>query len=94
LTANAGHELEEGAPLRGDQLRTLADDLGERLRAAADALDKLRSAGWSATVAMYDAFLVHDEVRTKEEAERQLQALGIDPSELMIIEDEEEDEEF
>src|SRR4051794_11262210 len=39
LFGNAGHELEEGARVSGKQLRTLADELQERLRKAADILD-------------------------------------------------------
>ena len=45
---SVGQELEEGAPVRGQQVRELATSLGERLLAAADLLDRLTAAGWSA----------------------------------------------
>ncbi len=93
LFGNAGHELEEGTRLEGKQLRALAEALRERLEKAAELLDRAQAGGWSATVAMYDAFLMHPDVETQAEAEQRFQALGIDPAELMIIEDEEEEEE-
>src|SRR5262249_53950009 len=92
LFGNAGHELEEGAALGGEQLRTLGGELRERLRQAAEALDKLQAAGWSATVAMYDALLAHAAVQTRAEAERRLRELDIDPAGLMIVEEVQEDE--
>jgi hypothetical protein len=93
LFGNAGHELEEGARLESKQLRALAEVLRERLEKAAEILDRAQSGGWSAIVAMYDAFLTHPDVQTQAEAEQRLLALGIDLAELMIIEDEEEEEE-
>jgi hypothetical protein len=92
LFGNAGHELEEGASVSGQQLRTLADELQERLRKAADTLDKLVSAGWTAQTALYDVLLQHDQVQTRADAEQRLRDLGIDPAELMIFEEPEEDE--
>jgi hypothetical protein len=92
LFGNAGHELEEGARVTGQQLRTLADDLQERLRKAADTLDKLVGAGWTAQTALYDVLLRNDQVQTRAEAEQRLRELGIDPGELMIFEEMEEEE--
>jgi hypothetical protein len=92
LFGNPGHELEEGAALKSTQLRELGITLRERLDKAADVLDKLVAEGWSAQVAMFDALLIHPDVQTREEAVRRLQALGINPDELMIVEDVEEDE--
>jgi hypothetical protein len=92
LFGNPGHEMEEGATVKGQQLRDLAAGLTERLHKAANTLDKLAGAGWSSRLAMYDVILLHSEVRTREDATRRLQALGIDPHELMIIEDVEEEE--
>jgi hypothetical protein len=91
LFANPGQELEEGAAVKGQQLRDLAADLTERLHQAADALDRLTAAGWSCQVAMYELLLFHNEVRTREEAALKLRALGIDPSSLMIVEDVEQE---
>jgi hypothetical protein len=87
-----GRELEEGAVLTGPQLRDLAAQLHERLLRAADTLDRLTAAGWTARAAMYDALLAQDEVETKEEAEHRLTALGLDPEELMIVEDVEDED--
>jgi hypothetical protein len=89
---NPGQELEEGATVKGQQLRDLAADLQERLHKAADTLDKLGAAGWTGRVAMYDVILLHEGVQTREEAASRLRELGVDPEELMIIEDVEEDE--
>jgi hypothetical protein len=92
LFGNAGHELEEGVKVTGQQLRTLADELQERLRKAADILDQLAAAGWRAETALYDVLLRHDHVQTQAEAEQRLRELGIDPGVLMIVEEPEEDE--
>jgi hypothetical protein len=93
LFGNPGRELEEGAAVRGKDLRTLAADLNERLLKAADDLDKLLADGWSAEVAMYEALLTHSAVATREDAERRVRALGIDPNGLMIVEEIDEDDE-
>jgi hypothetical protein len=87
-----GRELEEGAPLKGKPLRDLAGDLHERLHKAADTLDKLTAAGWHTQLAMYDVMLSQPGVETRAEAVRRLTALGLDPEELMIVEEVEEDE--
>ena len=92
LFGNPGHELEEGAPIKGDHLRNLAVELQERLQQAAERLDKLTGAGWRTQAAMYEVILHHAAVATREEAARRLQDLGIDPEELMIVEDVEEEE--
>src|SRR5262249_43563726 len=92
LFGNAGQELEEGARVTGQQLRTLADELQQRLQKAADILDKMAAAGWMAETALYDVLLQHDQVHTQAEAEQRLRELGIDPAELMIFEEPEEDE--
>jgi hypothetical protein len=88
-----GRELEEGSDLKGAQLRLLAGELGERLQKAAEMLEKLHAAGWSARVAMYDVILTRLGVETKEDAERWLGELGLAAEEFLIIEDVEEEEE-
>jgi hypothetical protein len=87
-----GREMEEGVVARSQQLRDLAASLHERLLAAADTLDKLAGAGWTARVAMYDLILSRHGVDTQEEAVAQLTALGIVPEEMLIIEDVDEEE--
>jgi len=93
LFGNPGQELEEGTPIKGQHLRNLAEELQDRLEKAAETLDKLAGAGWSSRLAMFDIILLHREVQTHDEATRRLQALGIDPEEMMIVEDVEEEEE-
>lgn len=88
-----GRELEEGSDVKGVQLRKLANELQERLNKAADSLEKLHAAGWSARVAMYDVILSRVGVETKEEAERRLGELGLAAEEFILIEDVEEEEE-
>jgi hypothetical protein len=94
LFGNPGQELEEGAPVKGQQLRELATQLQERLGKAADILDNLARAGWSTQLAMYDAILFHPHAKTHAEVLSLLQPLGIDPEMMMIVEDvaEEDDE--
>jgi hypothetical protein len=92
LFGNPGRELEEGAAVKGQQLRDLAANLSERLHKAAAMLDKLAAAGWTTSLAMYEVFLLHDEVQTRDEAIRRLRELEINPDELMIVEEVDEDE--
>ena len=92
LFGNPGQELEEGTAVKGQHLRNLAAELQDRLQKAAETLDKLALAGWSSRMAMFDVILLHREVQTRDEAMRRVQALGIDPEDLMIIEDIEEEE--
>ena len=92
LFGNPGRELEEGAAVKGKDLRTLAADLNDRLLKAADELDKLLADGWSAEVAMYEVLLMHPTTATREDAERRLRVLGIDPDGLMIVEEIDEDD--
>lgn len=92
LFGNPGHELEEGARVKGQQLRELAEALDERLRQAAETLDRLGADGWSAHVAMFELFLSHPEVHTQEQAEVRLRASGVDPTQMMILEDLDEEE--
>ncbi len=87
-----GRELEEGLDVKGVQLRKLAAELQERLGKAADTLEKLHAAGWSARVAMYDVILTRSGVETKEEAERRLRELTFNSEDFLIMEDVEEEE--
>ena len=85
------HELTEEKRVSGRHLRALGDELRERLLKAANLLDKLEAAGWVAGIAMYEVTLTYDGVETREQAEQRLGAIGIDPVELMIIEEVEDD---
>ena len=87
-----GHELEEGSAVQGRQLRDLGKELLDRLQRAAETVDKLAAEGWSARVALYDVLLARKGVETREEAARQLTALGINPEDLVIVEEIEEED--
>ncbi len=91
LFGNPGHELEEGGPAKGQDLRDLADALRDRLLQGAETLDKLTADGWTAQVAMFDLIVSHPQISTKEETERRLRSLEIDPEPFLIIEDVEDE---
>jgi hypothetical protein len=93
LFGSPGQEIEPGAALQGRHLRTLATQLHDRLHKAADLLDRLRDGGWSTHLGENDILLHHPAVRTQEDALRELQAQGIDPQDVLIFEDVEEDDE-
>ncbi len=84
-------ELEEQAVLQGRHLRKLAAELNDRLQRAADILDLLTANGWKARLAMYEAIVSRPGVETREEAERQLRALGVAVEDLFLIEEVEEE---
>jgi hypothetical protein len=90
LFGDPGRELEEGATSK--DLRHLADDLRDRLLRAAEALDRLSAGGWSARVGAFDLLLSHPQVASREQAEARLRALGLDPEQLLIVEDVDEEE--
>jgi hypothetical protein len=91
LFGHPGNELEESVAVQGRHLRKLADDLHVRLNKAADTVDKLRSAGWTTQMALFDVVFHREGVESEDEAVRQIQALGLDPEAFMIVEDVEED---
>ena len=93
LFGEPARELEGEATLSGRQLRDLAEQLRERLEKAADTLDRLRDAGWQARVALYEVVLTRGGVETREQAEQQLRAAGVNPDEMMIVEEVEDEEE-
>jgi hypothetical protein len=92
LFGAVGQEMEEGQPVKGQQLRELADSLGERLRSAADLIDRLAAAGWSARIALCDVVFSSATVQTRAEAESRLRDLGADPEQFVIFEDVEEED--
>jgi hypothetical protein len=92
LFGNPGRELEEGSAVKGQQLRDLGDGLRERLHKAAATLDTLAADGWTTSLAMYEVFLLHDDVKTRDEAIRRLRELDLEPDEFMIIEEVDEED--
>ncbi len=86
-----GHELEAESAVSGRHLRTLGEELRERLRKSAEILDKLEAAGWHGQLTMYEVALTRKGVETREQAEEQLRSIGVDPAELMIIEEVEDE---
>jgi hypothetical protein len=91
LFGDPGRELEAGAVVQGRHLRDLATDLHERLTKAAALVDKLAAGGWAARVALFDFILTHAAVATREDAAVRLRAVGVDPEDLMIVEDVEDE---
>ncbi len=92
LFGSPDRELEEKAKVTGTDLRNLAKNLHERLDKAADLLDRLRAAGWSAQAASYDLMLSHPAVQSKDEAIQRLQGLNVDVEQLLIIDEIDEEE--
>lgn len=85
LYGNPGREL-EGA-VRPRDLRQLGERLLERLGRAAEVLETLQSDGWSAQVGEFDVMLTRPGVETQEEAERLLRRAGVEPEQLLIFEE-------
>src|SRR5262245_60587769 len=81
-----GQELGEEVP-GGRQLRALGDELRERLHRAAEAVDRLTAAGWSARTGASDVLFQHASVHDPEEATRRLRELGLDPEWFLIFEE-------
>jgi hypothetical protein len=86
----------EGEAVEPDELRALGEDLRARLRAAADAIERLTAKGWEATLMLYDVDLSHPYVDTEADARARVEDLGLDPEEFsyMEFEDEEGEEEW
>jgi hypothetical protein len=85
-----GQELGEDAAPGGRQLRALGDELRERLHRAAEAVDRLTAAGWSARTGASDVLFQYAAVRDPEEAGRRLRELGLDPEQFLIFEEDED----
>jgi len=92
LFGNPARELGEGAALRGRDLRELGQNLHQRLEKAADMLEKLQAAGWTARVAEFDVMLTRADVQTRESAERLLREADVELEQLIILEEVEEEE--
>ncbi len=70
------------------EFRMLGDSLRERLYRAAEITEKLEKRGWERSGALYD-ICFYKEVK-REEAEKELEELGIKEDEIYLLEEEEE----
>jgi hypothetical protein len=92
LFMKPAHYLDEGKQTSPRQLRELADVLHETLNTAAKTLAILERAGWNHWVTLYSIDLESPvNLRTVEEAQKVLQGLGIDPRNVQIFDDEEDE---
>jgi hypothetical protein len=86
LVGNPEHYLTENQPVTPPELR----DLGRRLHAhaaeAADLVEKLTAAGWTARADGRHVNLFHPTFETEREAKAQLRSLAIDSPLLNICE--------
>jgi hypothetical protein len=85
-----GQELGEDAEPNGRRLRALGDELRERLHRAAEAVDRLVAAGWSARTGASDVLFQHAAVRDPDDAGRRLRESGLDPEQFLIFEEDDE----
>ena len=71
------------------EFRELGDSLRERLYRVAEITEKLEKNGWKRSGALYDIYFYKEAKR--EEAERELEELGIKEDEIYFLEEEEEE---
>lgn len=81
----------EGEAIDAADVRRLAEDLHNRLRAAADALECLTSKGWEAQMALYDVILSHSYIDSEADARGRIEDLGLNPDDFCYLECEEEE---
>ncbi|MCW3133184.1 MAG: hypothetical protein N2V78_02505 [Methanophagales archaeon] len=75
------------------EFRRLGDSIRDRLYRAAEITEMLERSGWERSGALYDIYF-YKEVK-REEAEKELEELGIKEDEIYLLEEEEEwDEEI
>ena len=79
-------DLDKAEP---EEFRRLGDSLRERLYRAAEITETLEKSGWERSGALYDIYF-YKEVK-REEAERELEELGIKEDEIYLLEEEEEE---
>ncbi len=72
-----------------DQIRNTGDKIKNSLDQTASVLTKLLRNGWSGSGGLYDVDM-HKDV-TLDEAQRELITLGIDPTEVNLMEEDDED---
>ncbi len=71
-----------------DQIRDTGKEIDNRLDQTAELLTKLLGNGWSGSGALYDVHMYKDV--TLVEAQVELTALGIDPKEVSLMEEDED----
>jgi hypothetical protein len=77
------------------KLRRSIGDLCDHLTAVAEAVEKMKKAGWTIELGMYELRCYPDKDYTEAEAKKRLRQLGINPSLASFEEIEyEEDEDF
>jgi hypothetical protein len=86
LFLNPGQEMEEGGPVKAQQLRDLGQNLHDRLAKAAAILETLTRAKWDSQVGLYDIYLTHPDVHTHDQALQEMRALGVNPKDVTIDE--------
>ena len=81
----------EGESIEASELRALANELHDRLEAAADALDRLSAKGWEPVLTLYDVTLSHPYIYTEADAREKIADLGLDPEDFSYLEYEDEE---
>jgi hypothetical protein len=93
LFSKPAHELDrEGEEVEPNEVRALADHLQQRLRETADALEKLTTHGWEATMMLYDICLSHPYINTEAEARGRIEDMGLNPDDFCFMEFDDEEE--
>jgi hypothetical protein len=93
LFSKPAHELDkEGEEITGADVRALGEELHLRLQKTAEAIDKLTSHGWEATMMLYDVGLSHPYINTEAEARDRIADMGLDPEYFCFMEFEDEEE--
>ncbi len=87
LWAKPGWDLDEGSEADADKIRNCGKGIMEHTAEVASAVEKLKSDGWSATIALYDIYFDHPDVRIVEEAKARLSDLNLDPENFNIHDD-------
>jgi hypothetical protein len=93
LWSKPGDALGESEPLSAERLREHSAQLHAHLQRVAAILEKLTAAGWSATMGLYDVSLSHPRVTTADQAKDFLRKLDVDPDDVYIDENEDEEAE-
>src|SRR5260370_9151596 len=82
----------EGEPIDAADIRMLAEELHNRLRAAADAMDCLTGKGWDAQMALYDVILSHPYIDSEADARDRIADLGLNPDAFSYLASEEDEQ--
>jgi hypothetical protein len=85
------HGPDEGQAVTPEELRQVGQGLQQHLDHTAAILGKLQAGGWNGEMRLYDVAPSHPAVHSEADARARLQALGIDPKDVGICEDEDAD---